>query len=292
MDGWLTAERVEHIQWAVQRNRPVNSFVSDLQHSTLPALLEYGCLRATLGPASIPALPVAVTESLLGRALSAVPSPLGLHNSTRDGKKKPARVDARTGEFFSISTEDELDSDSPDSLPKPWQLFTIRFSRSAQAAGFSRTVADGLVGALYEMTRNALEHSESPHPALIGYHAEAGIAVFGVVDLGRGVLASLRSCLEYSHLKNHEQAISTAIQEGTSRHGPRQGGLGFREVFRALTEFNGHLRFRSGDRCLEMLGNNCGPSRGETHGLPVIPGFQVTVCCRTRAPSVGDPPAV
>ena len=78
------------------------------------------------------------------------------------GSQKPARVDTRTVEFFSISTEDELESESPDEPPKPWELYAIRFSRSAQAAGFTKTVADGLMAALYEMTRNALEHAESP----------------------------------------------------------------------------------------------------------------------------------
>jgi hypothetical protein len=38
MNGWLTAEQVEHIQWAVLRNRPVSGFVNDLRHATLPAL--------------------------------------------------------------------------------------------------------------------------------------------------------------------------------------------------------------------------------------------------------------
>jgi anti-sigma regulatory factor (Ser/Thr protein kinase) len=291
MNGWLTAEQVEHIQWAVLRNRPVSGFVSDLRHATLPALLEYGCLRANLGLTAIPPLPAAIAESALGQSLAEIPSHLGLHNSP-NGNRKPNRIDTCTAEFFSISTEDELGSDRSDDQPKPWQLYAIRFSRSAQAAGFSKTVADGLMGALYEMTRNALEHAESSHPALVGYQAEGGMALFCVVDVGRGILASLRGCKDYSHLTTHDGAISTALQEGTSRHGYRNGGLGFREVFRALTDFNGHLRFRSGDCCLEMLGNDCGPNRGESRGLPVIPGFQVSVCCRTRAPRPGDLPVV
>jgi anti-sigma regulatory factor (Ser/Thr protein kinase) len=196
-------------------------------------LLEYDCLRASLGLTTIPPLPAAIVESPLGQSLHEVPSQLGLPNS-RNGNKKPARVDTRTAEFFSISTEDELDSESPDEPPKPWELYAIRFSRSAQAAGFNKTVADGLMGALYEMTRNALEHAESPHPVLVGYQADGGMALFCVVDVGRGVLASLRSCRDYSHLTKHDEAISTAIQEGTSRHGHRQGGLGFREVFRFI----------------------------------------------------------
>src|SRR5262245_4639718 len=126
MNGWLTAEQVEHIQWAVLRNRPVSGFVNELRHATLPALLEYGCLRASLGTA-IPPLPAAIAESPLGQSLAEVPSLLGLQNSP-NGRKKPNRIDTRTSEFFSISTEAELGSDNPDEQPKPWQLYAIRFS--------------------------------------------------------------------------------------------------------------------------------------------------------------------
>jgi len=291
MDGWLTSEQVEHIQWAVHRSRPVGNFVNGLLYATLPALLEYGCLRATLGPAGIPPLPTAITTSSLGKALDAVPSPLGTRIGGRTGASL-ARVDKQTTEFFSISTEDELEPVSQDNRPKPWELYAIRFSRSAQAAGFSVTVANGLMAALYEMTRNALEHAESPHPVLVGYQAEAGMALFSVVDVGRGILASLQSCDDYSNLTKHDEALFTAIQDGTSRHGNRNGGLGFRQVFRALAETNGHLRFRTGNACLEIVGNDCGPNMGSFHGTPQMSGFQVAVCCRTRPPSSSDLPMV
>ena len=291
MDGWLTSEHVEHVQWAVQRNRPIGSFVNALRHATLPAILEYGCLRATFGSETIPPLPTAITTSPLGKALEAVPSPLGTPNDGRTGASL-VRVDTQTVEFFSISTEDELERESPDDRPKPWELYAIRFSRSAQAAGFSSTVANGLMAALYEMTRNALEHAESPQPVLVGYQAEGGTALFCVVDAGRGVLASLRSCEDYSHLTKHDEALHTAIQDGTSRHGYRNGGLGFRQVFQALAEYNGHLRFRTGDACLEIIGADCGPNMGRCHGTPQLNGFQVAVCCRTHPPSASDLPVV
>jgi anti-sigma regulatory factor (Ser/Thr protein kinase) len=291
MNDWLTTEQVEHIQWAVQRSRPVGSFVNGLRHATLPALLEYGCLRAHLGHAIIPPLPSAILSTPLGESLERIPSPLGTRPDAR-AVAPPARVDTQSVEFFSISSEEEMENESPDDPPKPWELYAIRFSRSAQAAGFTKTVADGLMAALYEMTRNALEHAESPYPALVGYQAEGGMAQFCVVDAGRGVLASLSSCTDYSQLTTHADAISTAIQEGTSRKGYRKGGLGFRQVFRALAEFNGQLRFRSGDACLQIVGTDCGPNQGGFHGTPVLSGFQVTVCCRTRPPGAGDPPSV
>ena len=83
MDGWLTSKQVEHIQWAVQRNRPVGSFINGLRHATLPALLEYGCLRASVGAETIPPLPAAIVAAPLGKALDSVPSPLG----TRKGRR-------------------------------------------------------------------------------------------------------------------------------------------------------------------------------------------------------------
>jgi hypothetical protein len=155
MSEWLTAEQVEHIQWAVQRNRPVVSFVNGLRHATLPALLEYGCLRAHLGHEAIPPLPSAILSTALGESLDSIPSPLGTRPEAR-ALARPVRVDTRSVEFFSISSEEEMENEAPDDPPKPWGLYAIRFSRSAQAAGFTKTVADGLMAALYEMTRNAL----------------------------------------------------------------------------------------------------------------------------------------
>jgi hypothetical protein len=171
---------------------------------------------------------------------------------------------------------------------QPWQLFAIRFARSAESSGFSKKMALGLMGSLYEMTRNAMEHANAPTAALVGFQATQNAALFCVVDVGIGVLASLKSCTAYQHLSLHVDAIRMALREGVSRHGQNQGGLGFREVFKSLASFWGHLRFRSGEGGITMLGNGCGPDVGEVSYPPPLPGFQVTVCCRTQAP---DPAA-
>jgi hypothetical protein len=144
------------------------------------------------------------------------------------------------------------------------------------------------MGSLYEMTRNAMEHANAPTAALVGFQATQNAALFCVVDVGIGVLASLKSCTAYQHLSLHVDAIRMALREGVSRHGQNQGGLGFREVFKSLASFWGHLRFRSGEGGITMLGNGCGPDVGEVSYPPPLPGFQVTVCCRTQAP---DPAA-
>jgi hypothetical protein len=190
-------------------------------------------------------------------------------------------------EFTMVNGENELDEQA-------WKLFAIRFSRSAQSIGFTKTVGDGLMGSLYEMTRNALEHAESPVAALVGYQAHCNAALFSVVDVGIGVLDSLRSHPSYQSLSAHTEAIRMALKDGVSRHGQNQGGLGFRQVFKSLASYWGQLRFRSGEGRVTMFGNDFGPDQGEIGYPPVMPGFQVTVCCRTQAPSDDntEPPLV
>lgn len=284
MEPRLTVDDVERVQRAVQRGRPVATFVEGLRSATLPALLEYGCLQYADETGLIPSLPPAVQGSDLGRTLAAVPSPLGLRS---DGQTRtpPARIDTCPAEFVSLTREDELDE-------QPWNLFVIRFTRSAQETGFGKTLANGLGGALYEMARNALEHSETSVPVLVGYQVFDGMALFGVADVGRGVRASLRTNPEYEHLILDSEAITTALQDGASRHGYQKSGLGFREVFSALASNWGHLRFRSGEGCVTMTGTDCGPNIGDVTHPPALPGFQVTVCCRTHPPSSDEPSVV
>jgi anti-sigma regulatory factor (Ser/Thr protein kinase) len=292
MNNWLTIKQVESIQWAVQKQRPVGEFVNSLRNATLPALLEYLSLQAHYGINAVPHLPTAISHSAMYQSLNGVLVPAKGNTERRSNNTRGGRIDTHPFEFISISAEEELDQESADDPPKPWQLFAIRFSRSAQAAGFNSTVANGLMAALYEMARNALEHAESPTSPLVGYHAEEGMALFCVVDAGRGVLESLRKCPEYSQLTRHDEALSLAIQDGTSRHGARKGGLGFREVFRALADFNGQLRFRTGSACLDISGVDCGPNHGLHHYVPFLNGFHVSVCCRTEPPRIDDPPAI
>src|SRR5437660_1181860 len=143
-DDWLTVEAVEEIHRAIRNGRPVTDFVNGLRSSTLPGLLEYGCLRWSVGGETVPQLPDSISQSELGRALELITSPLGF--GTNGAPRSPLnRVDIQPAEFISVSREEEMEE-------QPWQLFAIRFARSAEAAGFSKTVALGLMGALCEMT--------------------------------------------------------------------------------------------------------------------------------------------
>jgi hypothetical protein len=124
---------------------------------------------------------------------------------------------------------------------------------------------------------------------LVGYAVEESMAVFSVADVGIGILTSLRSHPAYERIHLHKDAIRAALHDGTSRFGPNTRGLGFRQIFKALAAQWGYLRFRSGNGCVTLNGQALDADQGEETFPPDLPGFQVTVCCRTVAPS--DPTA-
>jgi anti-sigma regulatory factor (Ser/Thr protein kinase) len=269
----LTTDLVEEIQNALNVGVPLDSTVSGIQEATLPGLVEYGCLRWTCGLTKIPPLPRAVVSSALGKALFAVSSELGLR-SAGESTRPPGGIGTQLAEFTVRRTKEDLGTTE-------WESFEIRFNRSAQSVGFAQIAGDGLQAALREMTENALIHAESPVPVLVGYRVLDGVAQFCVADVGMGVLGSLRTCPDYQHLRVHNEAIREALKDGTSRYGRNKGGFGFRQVFKALTAQWGHLRFRSGEGCITMDGTDLAADRGQEHFPPFLPGFQVSITCRS-----------
>src|SRR5262245_19264680 len=107
------------------------------------------------------------------------------------------------------------------------------------------------------MTENALLHAESRPGVLVGYRMLERAVLFTVADLGIGVLESLRSSAEYRHLQHPREALRLALREGVSRLGPGNG-LGFHQLFRALADQFGTLRFRTGNVCITMDGQDFG----------------------------------
>lgn len=278
----LTVKLVEELQEAAQMGVAVDGIIARLRRATLPALLEYGCLRwATKG--AFPPLPQAINATQAGEALMQVRCELGLRTT---GPQKPhlKRLDTQPVEFHIIEGTNGLQDDE-------WQQFEIRFDRSAQNVGFPAKTAHALHGALHEMVENAVIHAEAPTSILVGYQAMSGVALFSVADVGRGVLASLRSHTAYQHLQLHKDAIRAAIHDGTTRFGPNTRGLGFRQVFKSLAAQWGYLRFRSGNGCITLNGQGLDADQGAETFPPNLPGFQVTVCCQTSAIQPAEPMA-
>lgn len=132
------------------------------------------------------------------------------------------------------------------------------------------------------MADNACEHARSPAGALVGYHALAGAAAFCVVDVGVGVLESLRGHPDHAHLRLHRDALREALRYGVSCRLHEPGGTGFHTVFKSLAEQHGQVRFRTGQGCISMAGRHFDPTVGDETFPEPLPGFQVAACCRVR----------
>lgn len=259
----------------------VRSVIGGLRGTTLPGIMEYGCLRWAFERTDLSPLPESILSSTIGEALNAVSSALGVRSSGPSAQPI-RRLDCRPVEFITISTEEDLSNEA-------WEHFAIRFNRSARHVGFPKLVGDGLQGALQEMAENAVIHSRSSVSTLVGYRVMQGVAQFCVADVGIGVLESLRGCPDFKHLRLHADAIQEALRDGVTRFGEKRGGLGFRAVFKALAANWGLLRFRSGSGCITMDGSGLDADEGVVQFPPALPGFQVTITCRTSDSPPSEP---
>ena len=162
-----------------------------------------------------------------------------------------------------------------------WAKFRFDAKRAAEAAGFSKTTAAKLVGAIGELEDNVHLHSEATHTGLLAFRAAAGTFEFVVADRGIGVLASLRQSPEFSgSLTDHGRALELALSDGCSRFGTSAGrGTGFRQIFLGLADLNGALRFRSGNQALTIDGRNPTLTMKRLAQKPHIGGFLISVLC-------------
>lgn len=266
----LTVELVETFHAMVMKGKAISPLVEKLRSATLPALLEYGCLRFAVGDA-IPELPGEVVSADQWQPLHSINSQLGL---CIDGARKclPKDVTPRPVEFTTVWEENDI-------LEPAWENFLQRFERSAKAAGFTSDAALNLQSALHEMATNTVIHSRAPIPAIVGYIVTGNCALFSVADVGRGIVASLTSNPKYAYLTQPVDAIHKALQTGVTCRVDDDGGFGFSTIFKSVAEMWGQLRFRSGNGCISMDGTDLDVDKSVRRFPPPLPGFQVSVCC-------------
>ncbi|MBB4370974.1 catechol 2,3-dioxygenase-like lactoylglutathione lyase family enzyme [Bradyrhizobium sp. cir1] len=163
-----------------------------------------------------------------------------------------------------------------------WQLWASRADQAALTAGFPAQIAAEIVGALGELQDNVFRHSEAAHTGLVAFAARPGAFEVVVSDSGTGVLASLRSHADYAGIEDAGMALKVAVADGESRFGRDSGcGFGMGQMFRALANHDGDLRFRSDDHALEVRGHS--PSlqgRVQLRQKTPLPGLTVSVLCR------------
>jgi hypothetical protein len=161
-----------------------------------------------------------------------------------------------------------------------WTRFCYQAQRAAVAGDCPKRIAAELVGAIGELQSNIYEHSQAVRTGLIAFRTAQRHFEFVVSDRGIGILASLRSCLDYASLHDHGKALSLALEDGHSRHGLAAGrGTGFRQLFIGLANLNGALRFRSGDHALTIDGRNPTLMMAKLAQKPYIKGFIASVSC-------------
>ena len=264
------------------RNRVADGRVRDLaaldvDGATLGAVFELACARVQWR-----AERRLEAEGLVGRWAARVPAlqiAFDALTVANPGLPRVADFAAPMGEFLVILSRDDWEDTRA-------LLFQSRFARTLQANGFSRTTALGLAGAFAEMADNIVQHSgensQAPARGVVGYHVQHRWVSFAAADIGRGVLASLRSSERWRTLQNDEEALTHAIQHGASSRETALTGSGFAEVHRALADLSGKLRFRSGRGCLFLDGQGRGRF-GTVKTCEFLVGFQLSVACSLDA---------
>ena len=161
-----------------------------------------------------------------------------------------------------------------------WRHWLSRADQAAKAAGFPDRTAAELIGALGELEDNVFRHSQAYETGLAAYAASALGFEMVVCDGGCGVLASLRSNPGYADLQDAGEALRVAVADGQSRLGRDSGaGYGMGQMFRALANHDGDLRFRSDDHALEVRGHSLQGELKLTHVAP-LPGLTISALCR------------
>lgn len=164
--------------------------------------------------------------------------------------------------------------------------FYQRFKKGMVHYGFDPKVATAITSTFKEMCDNVFQHSGEkeaiPAPGLAAYHVGQGWGLYSVVDTGRGALSSLSTNPKWETLESEIDALRAITNNQASRRAAWANGGGFKQVFKALADYNGILRFRSGDATLRIDGSDTARV-GTQKTVPPLPGFFISVRCRLDA---------
>jgi hypothetical protein len=199
-----------------------------------------------------------------------------LERTLADGAVSGLQQGARLGVFPLVRLGSEGEPTAE------WTLWFSRADQAAQAAGFANKMAAMILGAFGELQDNVFRHSRAYQSALVAYAITNDGFELVVSDRGIGVFGSLRTHPDYAGLPDAGAALRLALADGESRLGRNTGaGVGLGQIFRALANQDGDLRFRSDDHVLEISGHS--PSlQGhiEVRHKAALPGLTVSVLCR------------
>lgn len=184
----------------------------------------------------------------------------------------------RSKDFYPVRSPDDVLVDN-----QSWEIFLSRFASGLLKAEFKK-LSHAVAEALAEMARNIVDHSTFAHPerSINGFAAYV-IAprqfTFTVADTGIGALESLRSNPRWNEISSSREALHHIARNHASRRTGQGSGCGYKELFVALSSFNGVVRIRSGTGIFSMNGalDKCAPTGGNG---PAIAGLQLSIECR------------
>jgi hypothetical protein len=164
-----------------------------------------------------------------------------------------------------------------------WALWRSRAEQAGCRVGLPGPFAAAVIGAMGELQDNVALHSRRAETGLVVYAATPDAFEIVVADRGIGVLASLQESAAYAGVADAGAALKIAVQDGESRFGHASGhGFGMGQMFRALADHDGELRFRSGDHALTVRGQSPSLQSGiELAHKARLVGLTIGVRCRT-----------
>jgi hypothetical protein len=175
------------------------------------------------------------------------------------------------------------------SQDKPWLEFIIRFSEALVQAGYDKTYARALAYSLHEMGDNVRQHAGSRPKQIIqsaaGWHVVGKTAAFAVVDLGRGVRASLQTNPTWAGLKSDQDALLAVLRDQATRKSGNSFGDGYREVVHNFVSRNGCLAVRSGTSEVTATGSIVDGSI-KTSAHTHFQGTRVVAWCAPNQPTL------
>jgi hypothetical protein len=161
-----------------------------------------------------------------------------------------------------------------------WQVSKALADALAESCRTDEVARAAVLVCLSEVSENVIHHANALHGfgAAQGWRKTSQFEI-GIVDLGRGIRASLTANRDYADIADDASAISTALGARVTSTPARNSGIGLYITRRLLAANGGSLLVRSG--CGAVYSGATDEVRTEAESMP---GTLVVLRARTDRP--------